>query len=77
MEDPFLITAGVALIFYCFFYILLIFLQTFDVFQLLGQIWGFLSNVGYVSLWEGPFGTFEYGRLEDQFLNTTGVALIF
>ena len=25
----------------------------------------------------GPFGTFESGRLEDPFLNTAGVAVMF
>ena len=55
LEDPFLNTAGVALIFYLFIFFFRfcwVFLQTFDVFQLLGQIWGFLSNVGM----------FRYGR---------------
>ena len=47
LEDPFFNTAGFARMFYYFFWILLgLFLQTFYVFQLLGPIWGFLSNVG-------------------------------
>ena len=52
LEDPFLSTAGVVLIFEQFcFRIFLLFLPIFGVFQLLGQIWGFL----------GILGIFRYG----------------
>ena len=46
LEELFLNTAGYALSFNNFFRFCWLFLQTFDVFELLGQIWRFFSNVG-------------------------------
>ena len=51
-KSHFSILQGLLECFNFFFLILFAFLQTFDVFQLLGPVWGFLSN----------FGMFDFGR---------------
>ena len=59
LEDPFLNTAGVVGIFqYIFLKFCWLFVKTFEVFQSLRLIWGFLSNVSVFCYGVRSFGTF-------------------
>ena len=77
LEDPFFNTAGFVQMFKYFFRFCWVFLQTFDVFQLPGTNWEFLSDAGMFEFGRGLLVHFHLVDWKTYFSILQGFALKF